>query len=87
MPLPLTVFCSNKIHIGFTFLVPAHPGSPGQRAVKQVYLCMYFKKSVLDYDAAWKKDYVDAKQVGIVLSVGKQYLPSRFGHLWWPIGP
>ena len=30
MPLPLTVSCSSKIQIGFTFLVPAHPGSPGQ---------------------------------------------------------
>jgi len=36
MPLPLTVSCSSKIQIGFTFLVPAHPGSPGQRAVKWV---------------------------------------------------
>ena len=36
MPLPLTVSCFSKIQIGFTFLVPAHPGSPGQRAVKQV---------------------------------------------------
>jgi len=27
-PLPLTVSCSSKIQIGFTFLVPAHPGSP-----------------------------------------------------------
>ena len=26
MPLPLTVFCFSKIQIGFTFLVPAHPG-------------------------------------------------------------
>ena len=30
MPLPLTVSCFSKIQIGFTFLVPAHPGSPGQ---------------------------------------------------------
>ena len=36
MPLPLTVSCFSKIQIGFTFLVPAHPGSPGQRAVKWV---------------------------------------------------
>ena len=28
MPLPLTVSCYSKIQIGFTFLVPAHPGSP-----------------------------------------------------------
>jgi len=30
MPLPLTVFCFNKIQIGFTILVLAHLGSPGQ---------------------------------------------------------
>ena len=28
MPLPFTVSCFSKIQIGFTFLVPAHPGSP-----------------------------------------------------------
>ena len=28
MPLPLTVSCFSKIQIGFTFLVPAHPGVP-----------------------------------------------------------
>ena len=33
MPLALTVSCSSKIQIGFTFLVPDHPGSPGKRAV------------------------------------------------------
>jgi len=37
MPLQLTVSCFNKIQIGFTFLVPAHPGSPGKRAVKRVW--------------------------------------------------
>jgi len=36
MPLPLTVSCSSKIQIGFTFLVSAHLGSPGRRAVKRV---------------------------------------------------
>jgi len=40
MPLPLTVSCYSKIQIGFTFLVPAHPGSPGQRAVKWVCVCV-----------------------------------------------
>ena len=33
MPLPLAVSCFSRIQIGFTFLVPAHPGSPGKRAV------------------------------------------------------
>ena len=38
MPLPLTVSCFNKIQIGLSFLIglPAHPGSPGKRAVKRV---------------------------------------------------
>jgi len=40
MPLPLTVSCFSKIQIDFTFLVPAHPGSPGQRAVKRVCMCV-----------------------------------------------
>jgi len=35
MPLPLTVSCFSKIQIGFTFLVPAHPGRPGKKAVKR----------------------------------------------------
>jgi len=30
MPLPLTVSCFSKIQIGFTFLVPAHLGTPGK---------------------------------------------------------
>ena len=38
MPLPLTVSCFSKIEIGFTFLVPAHPGCPGKEAVKWLLL-------------------------------------------------
>jgi len=40
MPLPLTVSCFSKIQIGFTFLVLAHPGSPGKGANKRVYVCV-----------------------------------------------
>jgi len=40
MPLPLTVSCLSEIQIGFIFLVPAHPGSPGQGAVKRVCVCV-----------------------------------------------
>ena len=40
IPLPLTVSCFSKIQTGFSFLVPAHPGSPGQRAVKCVCVCV-----------------------------------------------
>ena len=40
MPLPLIVSCFSKIQISFSFLVPAHSGSPEQRAVKRVFVCM-----------------------------------------------
>jgi len=40
MPLPLTVSCFTKIQIGFSFLVLAHLGSPGKRAVKWVCVCV-----------------------------------------------
>jgi len=46
MPLPLTVSCSSKIQIGLTFLVLAHLGSPGKRAVKRVcvFVCVLLAK-------------------------------------------
>jgi len=40
MPLPLTVSYFSIIQVGFTFLVPAHPDSPGKRAVKRVCVCV-----------------------------------------------
>jgi len=40
MPLPLTVSCSSKIQIGFTFLVPAHPCCPGKEAIKWLCVCV-----------------------------------------------
>jgi len=47
MPLPLTVSCFSKIQIGFTFLVPAHPGSPGKGAVKRVCVCVSVPLEIL----------------------------------------
>jgi len=41
MPLPLTVSCSSKIPIGFTFLVPAYPGCLGKEAVKRLLLLLF----------------------------------------------
>jgi len=46
MPLPLTVSCLSEIQIGFTFLLPAHPGSPGKRAVKRVCVCLSVKNFI-----------------------------------------
>jgi len=46
MPLPLTVSCFGKTQIGFIFLVPPPPpGSPGQRAVKRVCVCVLIEGS------------------------------------------
>ena len=54
MSMPLTISCFCKIHIGFTFLVPAHPDGPGKRAVKRVCVCMvrFFYKSKSGHSCA-----------------------------------
>jgi len=46
VPLPLTVSCFSKIQIGFTFLVPAHLGSPRKGAVKRV--CVHRRHDIQD---------------------------------------
>ena len=46
LPLPLTVSCFSKIQIGFAFLVPADPGSPGKRAVKRVCVCVFCGRKI-----------------------------------------
>ena len=40
MPLPLTVSWLSKIQIGFTFLVPAYPGSPGNKEPLNGRVCV-----------------------------------------------
>jgi len=40
MPLPLTVSCSVKVHIGFTVLVPAHPGIVPEKGSLNGCLCV-----------------------------------------------
>ena len=88
MPLPLTVSCFSIIQIGFTFLVLAHPGSPGQRTVKwvcvHVSVCVSF--SSLFYRTTWvsryKKDKTSLdlnKATDIIRSI--QRLSYRCWHL------
>jgi len=59
MPLPLTISCSSKIQIGFTFLVPAYLGSPGKMAVKtSVCVCAVgseFGCQLCGHDAGYKR--------------------------------
>ena len=45
MPLPLTVSCFSKIQTGFTFLAPAHPGSPGKGPLNSC--CCIIKESYI----------------------------------------
>jgi len=52
MLLPLTVSCFSNIQIGFTFLVLAHPGSPGQRAIKRLCVCVCVCVFAVNIDAA-----------------------------------
>jgi len=40
MPLPLTISCFSKSRLVFAFLVPAHPGSTGKRAIKRTCVCV-----------------------------------------------
>ena len=63
--LPLTVSCFSEIQIGFTFLVLAHPDSPGKRPLNGcVCVCLLFlAPSVkalmanLLTDKCWPKHY------------------------------
>ena len=56
MPLPLTVSCFSKIQIGFTFLIPVYPGSPGKGPLNVrvcvcvsacVYVCVSLASSIV----------------------------------------
>jgi len=61
MPLSLTVSCFSKMQIGFTFLLLAHWGSCGQRAMKWVCVCVCVMCRCRD-DAC--TDFVDTTAAG-----------------------
>jgi len=47
-PLPLTVSCFSKNQIGFTFLVPAHPGNPTQNPESsKMDMCVCYLTAVI----------------------------------------
>jgi len=50
MPLPLTVSCFSKIQIGFTSLVPAHPGCP-RKGPLNVCVCVCVRACARAQDA------------------------------------
>jgi len=48
MPLPLTVSCFSKIHIGFTFLVPRNPGQGPEGRKTDVCACVILRSKILN---------------------------------------
>ena len=68
MPLPLTVSCFSEIQTDFTFLVPAHPGSPGQRAVKRVCVCVC--------GITFNTSHVNAKLTDLVWTFSCRWKPA-----------
>ena len=77
MPLPLTVSCFSKIQIGFTFLVPAHPGNPGQRAVKRVCVYLYSPRVKQNKINCWKSRGAHAPQLTTPLHTSTWYIASK----------
>ena len=71
MPMPLTVSCFSKVQIGFTFLVPAHPGSPGKRAVKRVCVSVLLAGAVLPCSRYSQGDDEDVVGDGKLTEAGK----------------
>ena len=52
MPLPLTVSCFSKIQIGFTFLVPAHLGSPGKGPLNGC-VCVFLYRFIITFNVGY----------------------------------
>jgi len=70
MPLPLTVSCFSKIQIGFTFLVPAHLGSPGKKAVKWLCVCVCVQPYLQHNAMRQRVARVHLRQLTFVLKFG-----------------
>ena len=68
MPLALTVSCFSKIQIGFTFLVLAHPGSPGKRAIKRVCVCVSVCQTLFQIQTTELDPLTQLLQEGMSLS-------------------
>ena len=78
MPLPLTISCFSKIQIGFTFLVPAHPGSPGERAVKRACVCMGKLSGVVSRADMFRDPDQRQKPLGHILAAKQTELQLNY---------
>jgi len=96
--LPLTVSCFSKIQIGFTFLVPAHLGSPGKGSLNvcvcvcyAIHVCVRTKWCCWRVDEGWVRASLWAARCGSGhktittisgFSSGRQSC-CRLCELWW----
>ena len=55
MPLPLIVSCFSEIQIGFTFLVPAHPDSPGKGPLNECVCVCVVRVILFVVSELWKE--------------------------------
>ena len=75
MPLPLTVTCFSKIQIGFTFLVPAHLGSPGKGQLNGCVLCVCYK-------SVKRNDWIHSTSVASNTCAGKVLKVVHLRNCW-----
>jgi len=68
MPLPLTVSCFSKIQIGFTFLVLAYLGCPGQSAVKRVCCVCFLLRAVLRKTVAREETQATCRETDMFIT-------------------
>jgi len=68
-PADATVSCFSKIQIGFTFLVPAHPGSPVQTAIIRVCHCCCYTWTLIVCFCASSLSHSDFASMLLSLSV------------------
>jgi len=80
IPLTLTISCFSKIQIGFTFLVPADPGSSGKRAVKWVCVCIQAITAIgkLTAQVDWFGLRVGGHPALSVLSLSRRHRRKKF---------
>ena len=76
MPLPLTVSCFSKIQIGFTYLVLAHPGSPGCVLLNIAFTCKQLQKTSV---SAQKLGFENFKNCNDVLTFSvENFMPYLY---------
>jgi len=83
MSLPLTVSCLSKIQIGFTFLVPAHLGSPGKGLLNRCVCVTWFVGGASNSMGRPSHQRMPVANVGGL----RQPYPPRFFHPNAAAGP